>query len=208
MNELMAAEDKTSHFELRQREAKAAMASDLLPMPFRNSVPNTLIAMEFANRLNMPLLAVTQSLFVIQGKPSWDGKFVISQIVRRFGQIFYCVTGTDDEKTCVAWVTHPETGEKMEGPPVSIGMAKSEGWYSKNGSKWKTMPDLMLRYRAATFFARTYLPDLLLGLQTVDEIRDIEIDNQTGEVQAVTTRGVRSVVRRLKGFSENETEIS
>jgi hypothetical protein len=55
----------------------------------------------------------------------------------------------------------------------------------------------MLRYRAAAFFARTYLPDLILGLQSVDEIRDIEVDHETGEVKTVVTRGVRGLKQRL-----------
>ena len=58
-------------------------------------------------------------------------------------------------------------------------MAKKEGWYSKNGSKWQTMEDLMLRYRAATFFGRLYTPDLLMGMQTkeeLDDVIDVKID--------------------------------
>ena len=32
----------------------------------------------------------------------------------------------------------------------------------------------MLRNRAATFFGRQYIPDLLLGVQTSEEVVDIE----------------------------------
>ena len=35
------------------------------------------------------------------------------------------------------------------------------------------MPEQMLKYRAATFFGRQYIPDLLLGVQTSEEIVDI-----------------------------------
>jgi hypothetical protein len=48
-------------------------------------------------------------------------------------------------------------------------MAKADGWYQKEGSKWKTLPQLMLMYRAAAFFSRTFCPELSLGMQTVDE---------------------------------------
>jgi hypothetical protein len=51
-------------------------------------------------------------------------------------------------------------------------MAKAEGWSTKNGSKWKTMPDLMLRYRSATFLIRCTAPEIGLGLQTAEEIHD------------------------------------
>ena len=56
---------------------------------------------------------------------------------------------------------------------VSIDMAKAEGWYGKQGSKWKTMPEVMLRYRAASFFSRTYCPDLTGGFHSQEEAMDI-----------------------------------
>ena len=56
-------------------------------------------------------------------------------------------------------------------------MAQKEGW--TRNSKWSTMPQLMLRYRAATFFGRQYVADLLLGIQTEDEIVDIQPVNVT-----------------------------
>jgi hypothetical protein len=52
-------------------------------------------------------------------------------------------------------------------------MAKDEGWLTKNGSKWRTMPELMLKYRAAAFFARTECPEALYGFQTSDEVEDV-----------------------------------
>ena len=61
----------------------------------------------------------------------------------------------------------------IEGPVVTIGIAKAEGWYQKKGSKWVTMPEQMLRYRAASWFIRTTAPELSMGLQTVEEQQDI-----------------------------------
>lgn len=207
MNELMTTpETETQRFELAQREAKALMTADLLPAQFKNSIGNCLIALEFAKRLDMPPLAVMQSMYVVHGKPGFDAKFFIAQIIRRYGHINYIVTGSGDDAACSVWVICPITGDRIEGPAASIKMAKAEGWYSKSGSKWPTMPDLMLRYRAATFFARLYLSDLMLGLQSVDEIRDIEIDQHSGEVKQVTTRGVRGLRARLGGV-DDETVV-
>src|SRR5690606_5898335 len=56
---------------------------------------------------------------------------------------------------------------------VTIGLAKKEGWYTKNGSKWQTMPEQMLMYRAAAFFVRTYAPEIAMGLHTTEELQDI-----------------------------------
>ena len=55
-----------------------------------------------------------------------------------------------------------------------MAMAKAEGWIDKNGSKWKTMPQIMLRYRAASFFARMNCPELTLGYFTKEEVIDGE----------------------------------
>jgi len=69
-------------------------------------------------------------------------------------------------------------GDKLEGPRVTMQMAKDEGWISKSGSKWKTMPDLMIRYRAASFWGRLYVPDIMMGMHTVEEVEDTEMANQ------------------------------
>jgi hypothetical protein len=55
-----------------------------------------------------------------------------------------------------------------------MAMAKKEGWATKSGSKWQTMPELMIRYRAAAFWGRLYIPELLVGIQTEEEVVDVE----------------------------------
>ena len=69
-----------------------------------------------------------------------------------------------------AWAKR-HTGELCSAV-VSMEMAKAEGW-TKN-SKYATMPDHMLTYRAATFFCRRYCPEILMGARTLDEIEDIQ----------------------------------
>ena len=69
-------------------------------------------------------------------------------------------------------------------------MAKAEGW-TKN-SKWRTMPQLMLNYRAASFFGRQHVADLLLGVQTEEEVVDIQPVNITLDQKGkVTTEEVK-----------------
>lgn len=73
---------------------------------------------------------------------------------------------------CIAWAIEKATGEKLESPPVTVELAVMEGWYGKEGSKWQTMPEVMLRYRAASFFGKLYAPELLMGIQTAEEVQD------------------------------------
>lgn len=77
------------------------------------------------------------------------------------------------DKKCIAWATEKETGARIESPAVTIEMAVKEGWYGKNGSKWQTMDEVMLRYRTASFFGKLYAPELLMGLVTVEESEDM-----------------------------------
>ena len=163
-------------FALSQREAVGLSKSGLVPKEFQGNVANCLIAFNLAKRIGADPLMVMQNLDVIHGRPSFRATFLIACLNQcgRFTPLKYRITGEGDEKTCIAVANDIETGEEYEGPPVSMAMAKAEGWSTKSGSKWKTMPDLMLRYRAAAFFARTTAPEVAMGLYTSDEMSDIQ----------------------------------
>ena len=100
----------------------------------------------------------------------------------RFEPLRYAVSGTGDARQCIAWTRQRGSDEKLEGPAVSIEMAKKEGWFGKSGSKWQTMPELMLRYRAATFFGRLYCPEITLGMKSMEEVIDVDatVDDASG----------------------------
>lgn len=78
-----------------------------------------------------------------------------------------------DNLVCVASATEKATGKVLTSTPVSIRMAIEEGWYTKDGSKWPTMPQQMLRYRAASFWVSAFAPEMAMGLRTEEEQRDI-----------------------------------
>lgn len=163
-------------FEAAQRMARCLITSDLVPEQYRgqDKLGNALIALEMSQRIGASPLAVMQNLHIIHGRPSWSSSFIIAALnsCGRFSPIRFRVEGAGDAATCYAWAYDRATGEVLEGPPSSIAMAKAEGWMNKNGSKWKTMPDLMLRYRAAAFFGRLYAPDVLSGMHSSDEVED------------------------------------
>lgn len=163
-------------FEAAQRMALALCSSNIVPEQYRgkDNIGNAIVALEMAQRIGASPLAVMQNLNIIHGRPSWSSTFIIAALnsCGRFSPLRFDVTGEGDDKSCVAWATD-RAGERLEGPPASIAMAKAEGWFAKNGSKWKTMPELMLRYRAAAFFGRLYAPDVLNGMHATEEVEDI-----------------------------------
>lgn len=174
---------------------------------------NCIVALNMAQRMQADPLMVMQNLHIIEGRPSWSSQFIIAAInsCGRYSPLRFELTEagepteltytasewknnnrTEVQKTvtirhqeCVAYAIEKETGERLDSPRVSIQMAIDEGWLTKNGSKWQTMPELMLRYRCASMFGRLYAPELLMGLQTTEETHDYieaEQDDKGGYV--------------------------
>jgi len=166
-----------------------------------SAIPNCVIALNMSQRLGADVLMVMQNLYIVEGRPSWSAQFVAASINAsgrftplRFelsepGQTeevtYNAVAWVDGKKqsqtktikvthrTCYAWALDKVTGDKITGPIVSMQMAIDEGWITKNGSKWQTMPEVMLHYRATSFFGKLHAPDLLMGLQTAEELMDV-----------------------------------
>ena len=165
-------------FEDAQRIAKALASSTLIPPQFQGQqgFANCLVALEIANRMRMSPFQVMQNLHIIHGRPSWSSQFIIGLIngCGRFSPLRYDVTGQGDTLACTCVATELASGNDLRGPTVTMAMAKKEGWATKSGSKWLTLSDLMIRYRAAAFWGRLYIPELLVGIQTQEEVVDIE----------------------------------
>lgn len=165
----------SDNFIMACQMAKALAQSTLVPSEYRNNESNCLIAIDLSQRLGASPFLVMQNLDVIQGKPSWSAKALIGMI-NASGK--YDFELQFDEKndangkpfSCQCWTE--KKGRKVTGPVIDMNMARDEKWVDKNGSKWKTMPQVMLRYRAASFFSRMNCPEISMGIYTSDEIID------------------------------------
>lgn len=181
-NDSMLVFSSQANFEQAQRMAQALAASTIVPVQYQKAktpeaVANCIIALEMANRIGMSPLLVMQNLYVVYGNVGWSSKFLIAALntCGRFSPLRYEHENEGDlvKWRCRAWAIDKTTNTPLHGAWVSMQMAKDEGWYSKAGSKWKTMPELMLQYRAAAFFQRTYAPEISMGMQTVEELNDV-----------------------------------
>lgn len=170
-------------FELIQRVSKAFSQSDLVPKNYQGNLANCMIAMDMAQRIGANPLMVMQNLYIVHGTPGWSSKFLIATINAsgRYSSLRYEWKGEPGATDfgCRAWAVERETGERLNGIYVTWAMVRAEGWDSKNGSKWKTMPDQMFIYRAAAFWQRAYAPELGMGLMTAEELGDV-IDMKQG----------------------------
>jgi len=159
------------------QKATLLSKSTIIPSDYQGKPGNVLVALEYANRLGCSVLAVMQNLDVINGRPALRSTFLIGTVNAsgRFTPIRFKWQGAEgaDDWGCRAVAVDWESGEECIGPLITIKLAKNEGWYAKGGSKWKTIPELMLTYRAGAWWTRIYCPELALGLHTTDEAEDM-----------------------------------
>lgn len=163
----------TNSFKMAQMLA----GSNLIPQAYQGNTANCLIAIDIANRMNMPPLLVLQNLYIVKGTPAWSGKFCIAAVngCGKFEPMEFVFNGEQGTPTfgCYAQTIRKSNGKQCVSDNITMQMAKDEGWLDKAGSKWQTMPRQMMMYRSAAFFARVYCPEVLIGLQTVEEVQDV-----------------------------------
>lgn len=162
---------------------KMFASSQLVPQNYQGKAMDCTIAVDMANRMGVSPMMVMQNLYVVKGKPQWSGQACMS-LIRGSGEFknvrpVYTGEKNTDSWGCYIRAEDKVTGEIVKGTEVTIAMAKAEGWYSKpdkygkETSKWQTMPEQMLAYRAAAFFARVYVPNSLMGVAVEGEVEDI-----------------------------------
>ncbi len=175
-----------------QRMAKALASSTLVPDSYRGeaNLGNCIIALELSQRIGASVMAVMQSMVPIHGKPTWSASFLIATVnsCGRFSPMRFRWVGKEgtDDWGCRAFAVERESNLELVGALVTIAMAKAEGWYGKAGSKWKTMPEQMLQYRAAAFWCRAYAPEIALGMHTSEEIHDTQVAQQVVQPSVAT----------------------
>lgn len=212
----------TAKFEHLWRVSKLFAASNFIPEAFQGKPENCFIALQLACQLKMQPFTLFNTLYIIHGKPAFEAKMLIAMANSSGifeGPIRYKYSGQGDKRACTAFAKMVSTGETVE-QTVSIELAKAEGWYDKkdrNGnliSKWRTMPDLMLAYRAASWLIRLYCPEVMYGFTTKEEAEDIIDITPVKKVSAAEKLNsdnafafinTENTEKEILGASQNET---
>lgn len=230
------------NFAQAQRMATALSSSSLVPESFRGNMPNCLIALELSGRLGASPFMIMQNLDIIEGKPSLNSKYAIAAANNsgRFSPIRWKVKDLGPKeveytywegpkgsrtkksgklkiqnKSWKAYATDLNTREILEGPEVTLEMAVLEGWYTKAGSKWVTMPETMGQYRSAKFFVNMYCPEVLMGFPTTDELVDIRPEGEViiepapapTNTDQPPKRGIKAVTEKLAAVETVTAEV-
>lgn len=168
--------------------AEKLATSSLLPDEFKGHPENVLIALSMAEKMDLDPFTVCQNLHLVKGRLSWSGSFC-KTLIEKTGQfkdldLIYIGKEGTDERGCYLEATRIRDGKRIKGNTVTVKLAKDEGWWSRKDkyghetSKWSSMTEQMLGYRAMAFFARLYTPEALNGVMTSEENDDISYQKE------------------------------
>lgn len=165
-----------SNFRDNWEIAEKLCKSSIIPKEFQNKPENVLLCLGMSQKMGLDVITVMNNLQLVMGKQEWKGSFIPVLIERtgKYTDLEFNFVGKEnmDDWGCYLEATRTRDGKRIKGTTITISMVKAEGWYNKN-SKWKTMPQQMLIYRASSFFARAYCAAALNGISTEGEVNDI-----------------------------------
>lgn len=173
--------DKDS-FDLCWRSAKLLALSQLVPKRFQGRVEDCFLALSMARSLGVIPMMVMSEIYVVFGTPSMSGKMVAG-LVNAAGIFDAPLNFRFSEERPVQWC---EAYTTLNGQEYSVRVewdahVVASGWdrdkKEKDSdktvpSKWRTMREQMFRYRAASWFGKSFAPQVMLGMQTREELED------------------------------------
>lgn len=192
-------------FQAAQKMAMALASSTIVPKDYQQNVGNCIIALEMANRMNTSPMMVMQNLYIVNGRPAWSSQYIVAMInssKKYKTELQYDLQGSGMDMSCYAYA-EDHNDHVVKGPVITMKMAQDEGWLTRNGSKWKTMPEVMIRYRAAAFFGRLNCPDMIMGIYSTDEVVELGPDayrevDPAEQVQAEVKKNANSAPMDIK----------
>ena len=176
--------------------------ADIIPAHYRGKTANVFIAVQSALRMNLDPMHVMQNTFVISGRLGMVSSFAIS-LANGSGLfdsgISYKIEGKGDDLKVTAYANLKKSGWEIS-YTITMKEARAERW-TKN-AKYRTLPELMLRYRAATLLIRTHVPEVLNGMHMVEEIEDVAI--ATKDVTPSKSSSISSKLDSVLSHQEEE----
>lgn len=162
-------------FEQMQRVGRMLAMSPLFPDHLRKGTPeqaiaNGVLVVNMAMRLNEDPLTVGQNIYFVGGKPGWNTTYLIAKANQHDvfkSPIDWEIKGKGKELSVTAIAELAATGKRVS-YTADMAMAEAEGW--TRNAKYKSIPELMLRYRSAAALIRLYCPEVMVGMPAQIEV--------------------------------------
>lgn len=204
--QLATIDAEVRQFEFDWRKAQALSRSRMVPAHFQGKAEDCMVAVMMARQLGINDLLALQNIQLISGRPGFSASFAIGLANTRgpfAGPITWSTEGSGESLKVTARAIVRATGEEVSAS-VDFGMAKAEGW-TKN-PKYRSMPEQMLRYRAATWLIRLHCPEVLMGLSSSDELEDIRAAESKSIPTASKSREATVTVEELNKQIEQKKQ--
>jgi len=183
----LATQQRSSLAEQREY-ARLLATAGLLPKQYRDRPGDILLALAYADSLNLPVAQIFVGLHVIEGTPSMSAE-LMQALVRRAGHKIRTVTTPgaallDQSATCtIVRRDDPEPfaesfsiADAVQAKLLTITAEGTLRSRTKNGepTPWELYPRAMLKARATSAAARAHCADVLAGVSYTPE----EIDRR------------------------------
>jgi hypothetical protein len=164
---------KLASLEDAYRFANAICASGFAPRGMEKPEA-VLVAIQLGAEIGLSPMAALQNTAVINGRPAIYGDAALA-LVRGSGLLVSYKEEEIGEAGSDAHgyrVTAVREGDQSAVETFTVGDAKRAKLWGKSGP-WTDYPKRMLRFRARGYVLRDLFGDVLKGLRTVEEVRDI-----------------------------------
>jgi hypothetical protein len=155
----------------------AGIDNGLVPDAFKGDWAAIFVMSQLAESMDCSLAKVLRGGYFVHGRWGWYTEFKVERVLelKVFTELDYRISGKTVDDLKVQAIGKRPTGELVEGTPVSMKMAKEEGWAGRN-PKYKTMPLYMLKKRAASFLINEVASHIFGGGSvSTEEIEDEDL---------------------------------
>lgn len=157
-----------NNLEAAMKLAEMFSKSAMVPKQYQGNAANCLVAMAYGDSLGMAPLQAMQSVAVVNGVPALYGDGMLALV--QASPVFESIEESIEDGAAVCTVKR--RGMKPVQRVFTIDDAKRAGLWGKQGP-WQQYPSRMLQMRARSWALRDAFADVLRGIQSVEEVRDI-----------------------------------
>ena len=157
-----------NNLEAAMKLAEMFSKSAMVPKQYQGNAANCLVAMAYGDSLGMAPLQAMQSVAVVNGVPALYGDGMLALV--QASPVFESIEESIEDGAAVCTVKR--RGMKPVQRVFTIDDAKRAGLWGKAGP-WQQYPQRMLQMRARSWSLRDAFADVLRGIQSVEEVRDI-----------------------------------
>ena len=155
-------------FDQALKLAETFSKSAMVPKAYQGNAANCLVAMAYGDSLGMAPLQAMQSVAVVNGVPALYGDGMLALV--QASAVFESIEESIEDGAAVCTVKR--RGMKPVQRIFTTDDAKRAGLWGKQGP-WQQYPSRMLQMRARSWALRDAFADVLRGIQSVEEVRDM-----------------------------------